>query len=137
VACGCCLSGDSLGHWEKRNRTAVLANDPERLDRDAIARLFRAFGDPPLGAKLRALFGSDIGHWDVRDMREVVEEAWEQVEQGLVSKDDFRAFSFENPVHFWTALRPDFFDGTSVESAARAALLLGKRCGCAALPKAG
>ena len=40
--------------------------------------------------------------------------------QWLLSKDDFRAFTFENPVHFWTALRPDFFEGTNVESAARA-----------------
>jgi predicted TIM-barrel fold metal-dependent hydrolase len=72
------------------------------------------------GAKLHAIFGSDIGHWDVRDMREVVEESWELVERGLISKDDYRAFTFENPVRFWTAQNPDFFRGTAIESAARA-----------------
>ena len=72
----------------------------------------------PFGAKLNAIFGSDIGHWDVRDMREVVEESWELVDEGVITKDDYRAFVFENPVHFWTAQNPDFFKGTSVESAA-------------------
>ena len=74
----------------------------------------------PFGAKLHAIFGSDIGHWDVRDVREVIAEAFELVERGLLSKDDFRAFTFESPVRFWTALDPDFFEGTNVESAARA-----------------
>ncbi len=74
----------------------------------------------PMGARLHAIFGSDIGHWDVTDARQVVEEAYESVEHGLLSKQDFRAFSFENPVRFWTALNPGFFDGTAIESAARA-----------------
>ncbi|HXZ84000.1 MAG TPA: amidohydrolase, partial [Myxococcota bacterium] len=73
----------------------------------------------PLGARLNAIFGSDIGHWDVRDMREVVEESWELVDEGVITKADYRAFVFENPVHFWTAQNPEFFAGTSVESAAR------------------
>jgi hypothetical protein len=71
----------------------------------------------PFGAKLRACFGSGIGHWDGR---EPVAEAWELVQRGLVSKEEFRAFTFENPVRFWTTLAPGFFDGTSLESAARA-----------------
>jgi predicted TIM-barrel fold metal-dependent hydrolase len=187
VAWACSLFADLLGHWQKRNREAVQAYDPAKLDRDALVRLFREHADPPLlarlqdlidgapvrgdvvddaypldefqacgietprdlhdlfvprfyfgcesddpmnawafdartnpfGAKLHAILGSDIGHWDVRDVREVVGEAFELVERGLVSQADFRAFSFENPVRFWTALAPDFFAGTSVESAAR------------------
>ena len=31
----------------------------------------------PAGARLNALFGSDIGHFDVPDMREVLPEAYE------------------------------------------------------------
>jgi hypothetical protein len=75
----------------------------------------------PFGARLNAIFGSDIGHWDVRDMREVVEESWELVDDGLIGKEDYRAFVFENPVHFWTANNPRFFEGTSVEAAVRSA----------------
>ena len=34
----------------------------------------------PFGAKLKAFFSSDIGHWDVTDMEGVLEEAFELVE---------------------------------------------------------
>jgi len=73
----------------------------------------------PMGAKLHAIFGSDIGHWDVMDVREVLEEAWELVERGTLSEEDFRDFSFANPARFWTANNPGFFEGTAVESAVR------------------
>ena len=35
----------------------------------------------PHGARLNAMFASDIGHWDVPDMRGVLPEAWELVER--------------------------------------------------------
>jgi predicted TIM-barrel fold metal-dependent hydrolase len=70
----------------------------------------------PFGAKLKAIFSSDIGHWDVPDMREVVEEAYELVEHGLINEQDFRDFTFTNPAHLWTGMNPDFFKGTVVES---------------------
>lgn len=73
----------------------------------------------PRGARFRAIFGSDIGHWDVIDMREVVEEAWELVEHELVSETDFRRFAFEDPVRLHATANPAFFDGTAVEGPAR------------------
>ena len=66
---------------------------------------------------LPAVFASDIGHWDVRDMREVLPEAYELVEHGQISDDDFAHFVFINPVKLWTSMNPEFFAGTSVESA--------------------
>jgi hypothetical protein len=42
------------------------------------------------GVRLGAIFSSDIGHWGVPDMREVCEEAWELVEHGVISEQDFR-----------------------------------------------
>jgi predicted TIM-barrel fold metal-dependent hydrolase len=71
----------------------------------------------PFGVRLNVVFGSDIGHWDVPDMTEVTEEAYEAVEQGLITSNDFRDFVFTNPVGLWTALNPDFFKGTKVEDA--------------------
>src|SRR5215475_5298320 len=71
----------------------------------------------PFGARLRAIWGSDIGHWDVPDVREALPEAYEQVERGLLAEDEFREFVFANPVGLWTATRPDFFRGTSIEDA--------------------
>jgi predicted TIM-barrel fold metal-dependent hydrolase len=71
----------------------------------------------PLGARLNAMFASDIGHWDVPDMRGVLIEAWELVEHGLLDHDEFRDFTFGNVARTLTAGNPDFFAGTVVESA--------------------
>jgi hypothetical protein len=73
----------------------------------------------PFGARLNAVFGSDIGHFDVPEMNEVTEEAWEMVEHGMITEEDFRDFVFANPARLWTAVNPDFFKGTSVEEAVR------------------
>jgi hypothetical protein len=74
----------------------------------------------PFGAKLHAVFGSDIAHWDVPDMGEVLPEAWELVEHELISEADFREFTFDNPVRLFTEVNPDFFKGTVVAEAVRA-----------------
>jgi predicted TIM-barrel fold metal-dependent hydrolase len=76
----------------------------------------------PLGARLNALFSSDIGHFDVPDMTAVVPEAHELVEHGLITGEDFRDFMFTNAVRFWGEVNPDFFKGTVVEKAAAEAL---------------
>src|SRR5499433_1688290 len=69
----------------------------------------------PFGEKIRAVFSSDIGHWDVPDMTEVTEEAYEMVEHGVITEADFRDFVFTNPTTLWTGMNPDFFKGTVVE----------------------
>jgi predicted TIM-barrel fold metal-dependent hydrolase len=71
----------------------------------------------PQGARLRAIYGSDIGHWDVPDMRQVFDEICEPLDEGLISAEDFRDFVFGNPAHLWTALNPAFFRGTAVQDA--------------------
>ncbi len=81
----------------------------------------------PLGARLGAMLSSDIGHWDVPEMREVVEEAYEAVEKGRMTEDDFRDFTFTNAVRFFAGTNPDFFKGSVVES--DAAKLLGSATG--------
>jgi predicted TIM-barrel fold metal-dependent hydrolase len=79
----------------------------------------------PMGARLNALFSSDIGHFDVPDMAAVVPEAHELVEHGVMSDDDFRDFMFANAVRFWGEVNPDFFKGTVVEKAAAEVLSQG------------
>ena len=66
-------------------------------------------------AKIKAVFGSDIGHWDVIDALQVVPEAYAMVEEGLITPGQFREFVFTNNVTLHTALNPDFFKGTRVE----------------------
>jgi predicted TIM-barrel fold metal-dependent hydrolase len=80
----------------------------------------------PMGARLNAIFSSDIGHFDVPDMTDVVPEAYELVEHGLINDADFRDFMFANAVRFWGEVNPDFFKGTVVEKAAAEVLASSK-----------
>ena len=66
---------------------------------------------------LPAIFASDVGHWDVPDMRQVLPEAYELVDEGHIGPEDFRSFVFDNPVRLWTGGNPAFFEGTVLEDA--------------------
>jgi hypothetical protein len=72
----------------------------------------------PLGARLNAIYGSDLGHYDLIDMRDAAVEAYEGVEQGLMTEEDFRDFVFTNPIKLHCGMNPDFFKGTVLEDAA-------------------
>ncbi|MET0342429.1 MAG: amidohydrolase family protein [Polyangiales bacterium] len=76
-----------------------------------------AFNDKanPLGAKINAIYSSDVGHWDVPDLREVLAESYALVQQGVITEADFRAWTFENPYKLYTDAKADFFKGTQVE----------------------
>ncbi len=76
----------------------------------------------PAGARLRPIFGSDISHWDVVDMTEPVEEAYELVEEGVIGEQEFREFTFLNPARLHAGMNPSFFDGTIVETRASIAI---------------
>ncbi|MEZ4334370.1 MAG: amidohydrolase family protein [Myxococcota bacterium] len=80
----------------------------------------------PQGRPLAALFSSDLGHWDVPDMQAVLVEAWENVEHGWLSRDDFKAFVFGNVARLYTDANPDFFAGTAVERAVAEARRAGR-----------
>jgi predicted TIM-barrel fold metal-dependent hydrolase len=71
----------------------------------------------PMGARLKAIFASDIGHWDVPDARGVLPEAWELVEDGLATEEDFRDLTYANPMSLWVGANPSFFEGTSISPA--------------------
>jgi hypothetical protein len=68
----------------------------------------------PGNRPLKAVFSSDFGHWDVADMTEVLAEAYELVEEGIITESDFEDFVFRNPVELFTGTNPDFFAGTAV-----------------------
>jgi len=72
----------------------------------------------PFGSKLNALYSSDIGHFDVIDMGNPLPEAYELVEDGFITSDNFRDFTFANAVHLWGTQNPKFFEGTAVAQAA-------------------
>jgi predicted TIM-barrel fold metal-dependent hydrolase len=68
------------------------------------------------GARLQALFSSDVAHWDVPDMTETLAESYELVEKELITDGDFREFTFTNLIKLHTALNRDFFKGTAIEA---------------------
>ena len=81
----------------------------------------RALDGPgnPMRTRLRPVFSSDIGHWDVPDLGTPLPNSYKLLSRGLLSKDDYRAFVFEEVVDLHTRLNPDFFAGTAVEEAVR------------------
>lgn len=110
-------------------------DDFERLaidSKEELLRLFRErfyFGceaDDPTAAlafddrfhlDLRAVFSSDVGHFDVTNMTEVLAEAYELVDDGLLDEADFKRFTFENAARLHGTMNPKFFAGTVVEGA--------------------
>ena len=82
----------------------------------------------PLNARIKAIFSSDIGHWDVPDMREVLSEAYELVDEGHMTEEDFRDFTFTYPVDLFAGMNPDFFKDTVVQHEVAALLKDGTVC---------
>lgn len=73
--------------------------------------------DPRMGVRLRPIFSSDFTHFDVPDFKEVIPEAFELVEKGFITEQDFREFTFTNAASLHTRNNPEFFKGTVVEKA--------------------
>ena len=73
--------------------------------------------DPRMGVRLQPVFSSDFTHFDVPDFQEVIPEAFEMVEKGFVTEQDFREFTFTNAARLHTGNNPDFFKDTVVEQA--------------------
>jgi hypothetical protein len=69
-----------------------------------------------MGAKLKAFFSSDIGHWDVPDLTKVLTDAWKLVERKHITEEDFHSFTCVNPAMLHARMNPDFFKGTAVEA---------------------
>ena len=65
----------------------------------------------PYGARLKTLFGSDIGHFDVPDMREVLPEAHELVDEGLIEERRFPRFRVHQPGRVLGWDEPGFLQG--------------------------
>jgi predicted TIM-barrel fold metal-dependent hydrolase len=71
--------------------------------------------DPRMGIRLRPVFSSDFTHFDVPDFEDVIPEAFENVEKGFMTEQDFREFTFTNAARLHTRNNPNFFKGTVVE----------------------
>jgi hypothetical protein len=73
----------------------------------------------PLGRTLKPMLGSDIGHWDVHDAMGVLGEAWNLVNNKLLTPDNFRDLAFVNPAMMHLSMNPGYFEGTVLAEAAK------------------
>jgi hypothetical protein len=78
-----------------------------------------AFDPSITKTRLQAVLGSDIGHFDVTDMSQVLVEAFELVDDGLIDEAAFKEFTYTNIANIQTHLNAAMFDGTIIEQAAR------------------
>jgi predicted TIM-barrel fold metal-dependent hydrolase len=107
---------EAAGINSKADVRAVFANNFYfGCEADDHATVF-AF-DPRMGVRLRPVFSSDFTHFDVPDFADVIPEAFEMVEKGYVTEQDFREFTFTNAARLHTRNNPDFFKGTVIEQA--------------------
>ena len=81
----------------------------------------------PFGLRLNAFFSSDIGHWDVPHLSEVLLESHQLVDKGLLTDADYRDFVFTNPARLHLEMNPHFFDGTPVEGAVKELIRAGSK----------
>ena len=123
AACGIARKEDWIELYAKPFYFGCEADD--RMNVTAFSRA------NPFGARLNAVFSSDIGHFDVPNMLDPVPEAYEMVEEGFMTTGDFRDFAFANAVRLWGRQNPRFFEGTTVAKAA-AEVLTGKPARAAA-----
>lgn len=70
------------------------------------------------GTRLRPVFGSDIGHWDVPDATAVVPESYELAETSALRLEDYRDFVLRHAVLLHGQMNSDFFTGTRIEDQA-------------------
>jgi hypothetical protein len=110
AACDITEAADIKGLFAERFYFGCEADDP-------LTCMAFNTGVNPFGAELKAMMGSDIAHWDVPDVTEVLSEAWEMVDHQWIDEAAFEKFVFTHPARFYTDTNPGFFRGTVVESA--------------------
>ena len=68
----------------------------------------------PLGARLRPILSSDLGHWDAGDLEGILPAAWELVEGKLLDEEQFSELVWRNPASLFLRANPRFFSGTAL-----------------------
>ena len=84
-------------------------------DDPSVYRALDARGNP-MRARLQPIFSSDIGHWDVPDISEVLLESHRLVDKGILTDTDYRDFVFTYPAQLHLKANPDFFANTAITS---------------------
>jgi predicted TIM-barrel fold metal-dependent hydrolase len=115
AAAGIDSAEDIIRPFTERSFFGCEADDP------LIPLAFRA-RVAHLAAPLRPILGTDVSHWDAPVMNEVLCEAYEAVDEGSVTAEQFEAFTFSNAVRLHGGVNPSFFTGTACEKEAAGVL---------------
>jgi hypothetical protein len=119
--------GDRLAPARLDDFAACGAHSPDDIKELFAPRFwFGCEADDPGAAwalrpphRLNAMFGGDIGHFDVPEMLSVLPAAWSLVEKDLMTEEEFANYCFRNVVRLHGTMNSAFYEGTTVESAAR------------------
>ena len=68
----------------------------------------------PGGFVLKAMFASDVAHWDVPNMANCVAESYEFITRDELNEDEYRKLMFDHVAEYLRAANPDFFAGTII-----------------------
>ena len=64
--------------------------------------------------RLNPMFSSDVGHWDVADIRDILPGSCKLVERDYLAEQDLREFMADNPIGLHGKMNLDFWKGTVV-----------------------
>ena len=93
VAWAATLYSDIIGHFEKRNRSAIQKYDPERIDRPRLVQLIEAYGDEKVRKHLSEL---EDALWPFTDPGGPENTRDEFEDSGIERVDDIRRVFSEN-----------------------------------------
>ena len=77
----------------------------------------------PFGTQLKAMFSSDVGHWDVTNVTKVLADSYKFVTEDIMTENNFKDFVFCNAVTLYGGLNKNFFASTIIRD--QAAKVLG------------
>ena len=102
------LYADLVGHWEKRNGTAVRQYDPERLDSELLHRLYQEHGDERVRAHVRS---PEDARRHAFGANESGQNGW--IQQGEI--DDFAAAGIGSIEDIRDRFVPNFYFGAEAD----------------------
>ncbi len=109
---------DDWRHLEAKSEEELVALFAPRFyfgcEADDKTVAFAFSRSNPLGASLRPMLSSDLGHWDAGDLDAILPEAHELVRRGLLDEEQFSQFVWRNPASLYLRANPRFFAGTAI-----------------------
>ncbi len=112
---------DDWRHLEAKDESDLVSLFADRFyfgcEADDKTIAFAWSKSNPLGARLRPILSSDLGHWDAGDLEGILPAAFSLVENGLLDEAQFSELVWHNPASLFLRANPRFFAQTALEGA--------------------